>query len=201
MIICEHPQHSEEWFRARWGIPTASEFDRIITTAGELSKQSKKYLYEIIGQRLVEYQHEESYQSPAMLRGTILEPEARELYKVINNVEVEEVGLCLQDDGLYGASTDGMIPSEGSLEIKCPNLSTHIEYLIKGDLPTAYFQQIQGQMLVTGFDWVDFMSYYPGVKPFIFRVYRDDQFLNKLHETLIAFDQKVNDFLMKITSS
>jgi len=187
MRIIDVQQNSPEWSAVRRGVPSASAFDMIVTTKGELSKQRQKYLYRLAGEQ-VSGIVEETYQNGAMLRGKEMEDEARQLYSLINGVEVQQVGFCVADgDFAYGASPDGLIGEDGCLEIKCPQMATHVGYLIENVLPLEYFQQTQGQLLVTGRKWVDFMSYYPGLKPLIIRVNPDKKFQQVLKAELEKF--------------
>lgn len=196
MQILDCVQGSDEWFAARIGIPTASNFDKIITTKGEPSKQALKYMYKLAAEK-ASGQKEDGYQSDDMARGVELENYARSAYEFAMDVNVVQVGFCLADG--YGASPDGMIGDEGLVEIKCPKPSTHVEYLESGKLPTTYFQQVQGQLLVTERKWCDFVSYCPGLKPLIIRVDRNDDFINKLKAELEAFNEKLNALVQRIS--
>lgn len=195
MKIIECTQGSPEWFKARCGLPTASNFDKILTTKGEISKQRTKYLYQLAGETITGIS-EENYQNEIMLRGKEMENEARQLYQLINKAKVEEVGFCLSDG--YGASPDGLVGKNGLLEIKCPIISTHVGYLLGGTMPADYFQQLQGQLLVTGKDWVDFVSYYPAMRPLIVRVKRDAKFLPILKGELENFCAELKQIVKKI---
>lgn len=187
MIALDFQQGTEAWRAARCGIPTASNFDKIVTTTGAPSKQREKYLYQLAGER-VTGRTEESYQNGAMQRGIEMEAEARSLYELINDVQIAQVGICYPDEQrLFAASPDGLVGQVGLIEIKCPLIYTHVGYLIAGVLPTEYFQQIQGQLLVTGAEWVDFISYYPGLRTLIVRMARDEEFLKKLAAELLKF--------------
>jgi hypothetical protein len=59
------------------------------------------------------------------------------------------------------------------IEIKCPLMRTHFEYIERNVLPSEYRYQVQGQLFVTGLEYCDFISYVEGMKPFIIRVYAD----------------------------
>jgi len=187
MITLDVPQLSNEWFAARAGIPTASCFDKIITSDGKPSKQAEKYLFQLAGEAITG-KKADGYSNAIIERGVEMEPEARGLYELINDVEVQEVGLCYPDEQKkYSYSPDGLIGEDGQIEIKCPIISTHVEYLLKDKLPAAYHRQVQGGLLITGREWCDFVSYHPGIKPFIFRVERDKEFLKKLEAELDKF--------------
>ena len=195
VVNCE--QRSPEWFAARLGVPSASEFDKIITTKGDPSKQAEKYLYRLAGE-FVSGKAEETYQNASMARGVELELEARQLYEFSHNVEVVQVGFCLSDDVRAGCSPDGLIGEDGGMEIKCPIVSTHVEYLLGGVLPSEYFQQVQGSLFITGRKWWDFMSYYPGLKPLIVRVYPDQKFIPALRAELASFAGKLDGVISRI---
>jgi putative phage-type endonuclease len=192
-------QGSEEWYKVRCGIPTSSEFDKIITTKGERSKQREKYLYRLAGERISKT-CEETYQSEAMLKGKALEDEARKYYELINKLKVKQVGFILQEKPGYGCSPDGGVRKNGLLEIKCPLLSTHVNYLYNWSLhvPPEYFVQIQGQLLVTNRDWCDFMSYCVGMRPLIIRVKREKGFLFILEAELRKFCSDLDRIVRKI---
>jgi hypothetical protein len=184
--VFECPQYSEEWYKIHCGVPTSSEFDNIITSKGEPSKQREKYLYRLAGERIAK-RSEATYQSEAMLRGKELEDEARKYYSFAKGIKVTQVGFCLQEKPGYGCSPDGICGKDGLLEIKSPLISTHIKYLINNRLPVEYFVQTQGQLLVTGKKWVDFTSYCMGIRTLIIRVKPDKVFQVKLKKELEKF--------------
>jgi putative phage-type endonuclease len=198
MIVADVIQGSPEWLAARVGIPTASGFDKIITTKGEPSKQALKYMYQLAAERITGVK-EETYQNAAMQRGIEMESEAREMYEFITGNEVAITGVCYSNKKkLYGASPDGLVGNDGALEIKCPTSAVHIGYLLDGNLPVEYFQQTQGQLFVTGRKWVDFFSYYPGIKPLIVRVLPDVKFLKALMVELEIFVKELDEITERI---
>lgn len=195
MKIIDVVQNSKEWFAAKCGIPSSSEFDKIVTTKGEPSKQRQKYLYRLAGETITGIS-EESYQNETMLRGKEMEFEARKLYSLISGKKVQEVGFCLAEG--FGASPDGLVGKNGVLEIKCPIISTHVGYLLENKLPIDYWQQLQGQLLVTDREWVDFCSYYPGMRPLIIRVKRDKKFIGILEAELKKFCVELKQIVRRI---
>ena len=195
MQIIDVIQNSPEWQEIKLGVPSSSNFDKIVTVDGKPSKQKEKYMFKLAGEK-VSGMITESYQNFAMQRGIEMEEEARQLYQLLNSVEIETVGFCLAEG--YGCSPDGLVGQEGCIEIKCPLPATHVGYLLDNKLPTDYFQQVQGQLLVTGRKWVDFMSYAPGIKPLIIRVERDDKFLTTLKAELGLFCKQLSEIIEKI---
>ena len=197
MKILTFPQRSPEWFAARLGIPTASSFDKIITSKGEPSKQATGYLYTLAAERLSGVK-EQSFSSAAMEEGVRREEESRLVYSMLNETEVVQVGFCLEDGGRWGCSPDGLVGDDGLVEFKNPSGKVAVEYLLGNKLPTKYYVQVQGQLFVTGRKWCDFCSYYPGLKPLVVRVDRDEEFIEKLESELVAFSDKLDEVCVTI---
>ena len=162
LILLNCEQGSEAWHQARLGIPTASQFDRIVTASGTASKQATGYLAELLAEHITG-QTGDSYQSADMQRGVELEPAARACYELETGHDVEQVGgVYLDDSKTIMASPDGLIAGMArGLEIKCPRLATHIRYILEDALPTQYTLQVQGGRWVTGCGEWDFVSYCP----------------------------------------
>lgn len=184
-IIKDIPQGSEEWHKLRLGIPTASNFSKVITSGGKPSTQLKKYALQLATELLLTEQ-EETYANEDMLRGNELEGEAREAYQEYSFNYVEQVTFIRCDN--WGYSPDGLIEKNGLLEIKCPKASTHTKYLYEDRLPSEYKAQCQGGLLCSEREYLDFVSYHPDFKEgktlFIKRVYRDEEFISSLHKLL-----------------
>jgi len=194
MIIVDCEQGTPEWFEARLGIPTASEFGKIITPAKlEPSKSADTYINKLVAEWL-RGKADESFQSDWMKRGHEVEEEARDFYTFQTDVEVKQVGFCLADNRNYGCSPDGLM-EEGGLEIKCPSPGVHVGYLLADKVPTEYRLQILGSMLTTGRDWWDFLSYHPDMKALIVRTWRKDveDDLKVLEKSLVATNKKIFD--------
>jgi len=66
-------------------------------------------------------------------------------------------------------------------------MPVHVGYVLDNVLPTDYIQQVQGNLLVTGRKWWDFLSYYPGIKPLLIRVKPDKKFQAILKAELERF--------------
>ena len=186
MIILDVPQLSTQWFEAKAGLPSAGSFDQLVTSKGEPSKQRQKYLYQLAGET-ISGSKAETFQSWAMQRGTEMEAEARQSFEFIHGVELKQVGLVYPDEQKkYACSPDGLLEDAG-FEMKCPLIHTHVGYLLDNKLPTDYVQQVQGGMLVTGFDKWYFLSYFPGLPPLILLIERDEKFIEKLKAELETF--------------
>lgn len=190
MKIINVDQRSPEWYAARLGVPSASNFAKVVTPGGKKSMQVESYLNRLVAD-IITGRSDQQEPNEAMQRGTELESEARSYYELIMG-PVEEVGFCIHEDG-FGCSPDGMVGQDGLLEIKCPLAHTHVEYLRDCSIPSIYIPQVQGQLLVTGRKWCDFLSYHPDMKPLLVRVERDEAYIATLHEALKELVARVKD--------
>jgi len=172
-------QGSEQWFKEKAGKPGASSFDKIITMKGEPSKTRTDYIYELAAERIIGRQAD-GYSNAAMLRGTAMEPEGRDLFEFITGKELKQVGLVyLNESRRVLCSPDGLMDDAG-FEQKNPLAKTHAKYLLGGKLPSDYFQQVHGSMWICGFEKWWFQSHYPGMPPLILEVKRDEKFITRL---------------------
>ena len=192
-ILCE--QKSEAWYAARNGRVTGTSFADLMATK---TTAAYRNLIADIAADIInpELEDEPTYQNETMTRGIELEPEARKMYEEMNGVEIEQVGFVIPDEEnkyheWIGVSPDGMNGS-GMIEIKCPKKSTHLYYIQKNVLPSEYKHQVQGQLFVTGLEYCDFISYYPGLKPFIIRVFPDIELFKKFETELDVLISEVN---------
>lgn len=166
MIHLDIPQNTPEWHHARLGIPTASQFSRVITPkTRKPSSQQQAYLAEL----LVEWisgEKKDEQTTAWMDRGHDLEPLARRWYEWEQDATVTPAGFCYRDETrLAGASCDGFVGEDGLVELKAPMLHTHVGYLLGEAMPDTYVAQVQGQLWVTGRQWCDWCSYHPDMPP------------------------------------
>jgi len=207
IIIDDIVQQSPEWYSLRAGVPSASNFKKIITTKGEPSKSQKDYIYELVGERIIGTK-EETYQSFDMLKGVEREAEARLFYELVSGESVRQVAFVFKDEKRnVGCSPDSFIAGNVELvmnrpvcglEIMCPKLKTHTRHLIDKELPYEKFQQVQGSMWVCGFHTWMFLSYYPGMPPFILEVQRDYKFTSALEVEMESFLQELDEVYNKL---
>ena len=189
-------QGTDEWHQIRLGKVTASRVADVMSKVktGE-SAGRKNYKMDLVVERLTGLPTS-SFTSPAMSWGTETEPLARMAYEAFTGVFVEQVAFCnhptITD---FGCSPDGLIGTDGNLEIKCPNTSTHIDYLLAGAPPAKYVPQMQTQMACTGRLWTDFVSYDPRLPPelqlFVVRLDRDETYIQQLEAEVKQFLEEV----------
>jgi hypothetical protein len=192
VIVHVVAQGSEEWRRLRMGVPTASEFHRILTPTGKPSKSAEPYLCELLGE-LMMGRPLDSPSFPWMQRGHDLESDAANWYELQCDIATSIVGFCTTDDGRIGASPDRLVGDDGLLEIKCPSPDVHVRYLLFPDrgVDAEYRVQVQGQLYVTGRQWCDVVSYHPELPSVIVRVERDEEYITKLEIELQTFCERL----------
>ena len=187
LILDDFQQGSQAWAEARLGIPTASNFKRIVTPTGRLSASRITYRAELLAEWALGEVFTD-FESEWMQRGIALEPQAIEAYNLVTDNEPKTVGLVYKDESkMIAASPDRLIGKDGLLEIKCPAAKTHILYLAQDGVPPEYVLQVQGQLWVTGREWCDFVSYYPDLPIHTVRMTPDEGIFEAFEKHLYEF--------------
>jgi putative phage-type endonuclease len=191
-------QRSAEWRQQRAGKITASCFADVISVRrdGNAKAARQKLMHQLAFERLAGIPRHE-VGSKSMDWGTDLEAHAREAYEIeTGNIVVESEFLLHPLHQCIGASPDGLVGTDGGIEMKCPHdEAVHIQTWLEG-MPENHIPQVQGNMLVTGRSWWDFVSYDPrqGQKwrLYIQRIPRDDDYINnKLLPGLLQFEAEL----------
>jgi hypothetical protein len=184
-------QGSAEWYGLRIGRPTASNFHRIVTPKGEISKQATRYLYRLVAERLLHDSMDDELGYVKWVEwGRINEVNAVAQFEFVNELRLQPGGFCVSDDGRLGASPDRIIMSRPAsyeaVEIKCPAPQTMIEYHLEG-LGDDYRPQVQGQLLVGEFRAVHFYAWHPQMPAFHKITLPDANYQSILARALDAF--------------
>lgn len=191
MIALDVAQGSAEWHAARAGLPTASNFDRLLTPAKlEPSRSWRKYRNHLIAEWLLGQAIVDESSSGFMVRGQDQEQEARDYYEMARGVEVLPGGFCLRDDRSAGCSPDALVWEDGLAEIKIPSAENHVGYLLDG-LGDDHNLQMQGCMWVTGRSWLDFLSYNRTLPKVLIRVARDEAVIKIIDREVTGFANKL----------
>ncbi len=186
----------DSWKQARVGHVTASRIaDLMARTKTGYSASRGTYLGQLVSERLTGMPHE-GFTSPAMQWGLDTEAEAVAAYSFFKNVDVLPGSFVLHPAISWtGATPDGLVGSDGLVEVKCPNTSTHIETVLTDAIPGKYRQQMLWQMACTGREWCDLVSYDPRMpeplRLFVRRVERDD-------EQIAELEREVREFLFEL---
>lgn len=193
-------QNTEEWFNLKLGKPSSSNFHKIMANYGKaFGDPAKKYAEQLAseiltGQKDPNYDFTNGY----MERGTELEPIARELYEAETMYSVENGGIYIEDtnDEIKTCdSPDGIIGSNGMIEIKCVSQPTQWATLKRADYDPKYKWQIQSHLMHSGRKWCDFVSYCPEMpgskKLLIYRVYPNEEWLEMIRVRLLEFKVEI----------
>lgn len=133
-------------------------------------------------------------------------------YAVLKNLNLTKCGLVIHPDAPWlGASPDGLVydplerPSFGLVEMKCPNAQSYVDCkflkvaqgIHKLKESHCYYWQVQGQLLVTGMQWCDFVICAQD-DIFVQRIYRDSDVLKEMKKRCDMFF--FNTYMVKYRS-
>lgn len=206
MITVSCQQGTKEWHNARAGVITASMFKECCEklksgkNKGDFKKPAHDYAFRLAVERISgEALDEGGMDTFAMRRGRELEPDARFRHEQEIGTFVEEVGLALTDDGIFGASADGFIGEDEGAEYKCfINPEKIRDIVLTGDLSDV-MHQIQGGLWITGRKVWHFALYCPALKNInkdftLIKVERDDDFIAEMEAELLEFNVLVESY-------
>jgi hypothetical protein len=191
--IFDCDQNSPEWFAARCGVPTASNFSAILAK-GE-GKTRKSYLNKLAAE-IITGEAGESFTSQAMERGREMEAEARDLYDFLSDEPLHPVGFVL--NGNKGASPDRFVGKNGGLEIKTQRGDLLVETLLADKFPSEHKAQVQGNLWVTEREWWDLCVYWPKMPLFLKRVTRDEAYIAALAVEVDRFHDELHQTVERI---
>lgn len=203
MKIIDVEQGSPEWLAYRAGRVTASVLgDMMAKTKSGWGASRANLQARLVAERLTG-QPQETYTNAAMQWGIETEPQARQVYELLNDVEVRQVGLVEHSTiALSSCSPDGLVGDDGMLEVKCPNTATHIETLLSETIPQKYVLQMQWQMECCGRAWCDFASFDPRMpgemQLYVQRVRRDDALIADLRNHVNLFLDEIADTVSRL---
>ena len=172
MKILQLEQGSQEWLEKRKCCITSTDAASIM---GLNPYKSRK---DVLKQKLGLGQEQE--ENEAMKQGRELEPKAREVYMLQENVIVIPE-VCVHDEYFWAmASLDGL--AEGGqhiVEIKCGKSA--FEQAQRGEIPQYYRCQMQHALFVTDLKVCHYFCFWEG-KSILLVVHRDEEFILKLIE-------------------
>lgn len=206
MKIIDCVQGGDEWKAARLGRVTASRIADVVAKAKSgVSASRATYCGDLVAERL-SGTAADRFVSAAMQHGTDCEPMARAVYEFMHDVEVVQVGIVLHPTiDMASASPDGLVETDGLIQIKCPLAKTHIATLLGAGIDGGYAKQMQFELACTGRAWVDFVSFCPSLPAemqlHVTRVHRDPMMIAELEREARLFlaevDETVSSLLAK----
>ena len=208
MLLVDCIQNSPEWLAMRVGAVTAS---RVVDVMAKLKRKEgeaqarKDYKAELVCERLTGRACEH-FVSSAMEWGVENEPLAKAAYEVRTGLDVDPAGIALHPSiKFFMASPDGLVGDDGLLECKCPNTTTHLEYIIAGVVPAEYQFQMLCQMACAERQWCDFVSYDPRLPKklqfFVRRLGRDEARIAEMEAEVTKFLGEVDELIAQLNDT
>lgn len=191
--VHDFDQGTPEWYEARRGLPTASEFATVLAK-GE-GKTRKTYLLKLAGEILTE-ELAETYSNVHMERGKVMEDDARDLYAFLSDDPLTRVGFI--SNGPKGCSPDALVGDAGILEIKTALPHILLGHLLRGEFPAEHRAQTQGALWVCEREWVDLAIYWPKLPLFVKRAYRDEDYIKNLAAEVDRFNAELADTVERV---
>lgn len=191
-------QRSDEWYAARRGIITASMVGRLITPKAIRvadNPDSRRTALLLAAERITGWT-EPSYINDDMWRGIEDEPLARDIYAE-HYAPVDEAGFMTEDKWGYqiGYSPDGLVADDGLIEIKSRRPKIHLETILAGTPSAEHMAQLQCALLVSGRDWIDYVSYCGGMPLWGYRVEPDQKWFDTILAATRALENTIADML------
>lgn len=197
-VFSELEQGSSEWLAARCGLVTASTIGQLITskTVKPANNDTSRGLTAtLVAERITGYV-EPIFENDDMRRGSLSEPYARDIYAE-HFAPVHEVGFMVRDDWGFkiGYSPDGLVNDDGLIEIKAPRQKAHLATILADEVPPQYMAQIQCGLLVSGREWIDFISYCGGMPLYAKTVEPDPKWQDAIKEAVEQFEEMASTML------
>lgn len=192
-------QNTDEWFGLRAGRLTSSKLGTIMAKFGQaFGDPAKKYAVNIAIEQITGNPIASSYSNEHMERGHEQEPVARMLYEEETFSDVTNGGFFGSE--FIGCSPDGLVGSDGVIEIKSVIASVHYANIKRQNVDPAYKWQCIGNLYFTGRDWIDFISYcadFPDDKQlFIKRLNRSE-----CEKEFTMLDERIEEFKALVDST
>lgn len=199
-VYPEIVQGSDEWYKIRCGLLTASEMKNIITPAKLLYSQAEEkrgHLLELAAQRINSYV-EPMYVSADMARGSDDESYARGYYDE-HIAPVEQVGFITNDKWGFtlGFSPDGLVGDDGLIECKSRRQRIQLGFILEGKVPADANLQMQAGMLVSEREWCDYVSFCGGMPMKPVRVPADAVIQKAIVDAATRFHEELDEIIRR----
>ena len=199
-IITNVEQGTQEWLNLRLGIATASEFECLLVNGkgeGGFGVGAFTYMDTLIGERITGEAADPFGGNRHTERGHELEAVARNLYRAQCEVETSDCGIILNHGAGY--SPDSLVGTNGLAEVKTKLPKFQVGVILQNEVPKDHVAQCQGGLWLSEREWIDFVSFWPGMPLFIKRMYRDEAYIRKLSQRMKDFyeimDERMNRVL------
>jgi len=197
-------QGTDEWLAARCGIVTASVVGQLITpkTVKPAANDYSRALAVTLTAERITGHVDPIHENQDMLRGTLDEPFARDLYSD-HFAPVTELGFMVRDDWGFrlGYSPDGLVGEEGLIEIKSRRQKKHLATILADEVPLENLAQCQAGLLVSGREWLDYVSFCSGMPLYVKRVTPDPKWFAAITEAVESFEANAAQMIERYTEA
>ena len=187
-------QGTELWHDVRRGIVTASAVGKLITpkTVKPASNDISRALTLTLAAERITGWTEPTYINADMQRGIDEEPIARDLYDE-HYYPVTQTGFMVEDRWGFeiGYSPDGLVGDDGLIEIKSRRAKTQLATILADEVPLENQAQLQAGLLVSGREFIDYVSYCSGMPMYVKRVLPDMKWFDAVLEAVDTFEATV----------
>lgn len=205
MIVIECDQGSQEWHKCRAGVITASMFADARSKLksgqrkGEPTSASLDYAFRLAVERISGEPLDGGFQTTWMKRGNELEPMARMEHELKTGLIIRHAGFVTTDDGIFGASADGLIGDDGVSEYKCFVAPEKLRAFHIDNDASGIIDQVQGVLWITGRKFAHIGMYCPALEPvgkqlWLQEFERDDDYIEQLESDLWQFKLLVDQY-------
>lgn len=189
-------QNTEEWFELKLGRLSASSAS--VLFMGKSTAGYKGLVDKIAFERVHGEEVESKFNGNASTeRGHDLEPLASKRYESVTMTKCTNGGIHFLGDYL-SCSVDRNLEDingnkiNGAVEIKCFEHKHHEQIALSEELFIKELKhQVQFQLYVTGYDFIDQFGYHPLYKDAKVRVYPDLEYVKLLEKEIKLFEETV----------
>ena len=190
MIIHNFDQRTDAWYTARLGKLTGSDFHTFLGN-GETKKNK---LLQKAAEKITGKSDDDHFVTEDIQRGIDLEDEAILAYEMTTGNSVDKVGF-IEENEFVGCSPDGLVGTDGIIEVKCPKQSVFLKQVIDQKIKPEYYTQIQFNLLVSGRKWCDYIAYNKNFPLFIKRFEIDTEAREKIVNAIEECTNKIKEFI------
>lgn len=197
-VLPDLVQGTDEWHDQRRGIVTASVVGRLITakTMKPANNDESRGLTALLVAERITGWTDPTYVSDDMLRGIEDEPRARDLYSE-HYAPAVETGFMVRDDWGFriGYSPDGLVDEDGLIEVKSRRPKKHLQTILADAVPAENMPQLQCGLLVSGREWIDYVSYCGGMPMWRKRVTPDPAWFDAIVAAVERFEENAAEMV------
>ena len=197
-------QGTDEWYDQRRGMLTASAIGQMITakTLAPANNDTSRGLIALLAAERITGVTDPTYVSDDMLRGTEDEPYAVDAYSE-HYAPVTAIGFMVRSWGAcrLGYSPDGLVGSDGLIEVKSRRSKMQVLAVTSGEVPAANMAQLQAGLFVSGRAWIDYVSFSGGMHLWKVRVLPDPKWFAAIIGAVEAFESAASDMVARYTAA